>query len=82
MNQDENGLMELSKPLIAYLKENCHPYTSIVITEERVAVIETTLSIPDRSLEPINFVPEDSNGKYMKNCKSEPCDVPNQRCFP
>lgn len=43
---DEGKLQELAKPLIEYLKENCHPYTSIVITGERVAVMETALSIP------------------------------------
>lgn len=39
-------LEKLAEPLINYLRENCHPYTSIVITEERVAVFETVLSIP------------------------------------
>lgn len=38
---------ELAKPLIDYLKDNYHPYTSIVITPERVAVIETIQSIPE-----------------------------------
>lgn len=42
----EKSLEELAKPLMQYLKENCHPYTSIVITEERIAVLETVLSIP------------------------------------
>ena len=37
---------ELAEPLIEYLKDNCHPYTSIVVTQERVAVIETVQSIP------------------------------------
>lgn len=43
----EKSLEELAKPLMQYLKENCHPYTSIVITEERIAVLETVLSIPE-----------------------------------
>lgn len=43
---DKSKLEKLTKPLIEYLKENCHPYTSIVITGERVAVMETALSIP------------------------------------
>ncbi len=42
--QDE--LEELAKPLVEYLRDNCHPYTSIVITDERVAVVETALSVP------------------------------------
>lgn len=28
-------LYELAKPLVEYLKENCHPHTVIVITAER-----------------------------------------------
>lgn len=42
--QDE--LEELAKPLVEYLRDNGHPYTSIVITDERVAVVETVLSVP------------------------------------
>lgn len=30
-----------------YLRVNCHPYTYIVISESRVAVMETVCSIPD-----------------------------------
>lgn len=43
---EKDKLEELARPLSEYLKENCHPYTSIVITEERVAVVETVLSLP------------------------------------
>ncbi len=43
---DEKRLEELATPLMDYLKENCHPYTSILIGEGRVAVLETVLSIP------------------------------------
>lgn len=43
---DEKRLEELAIPLMDYLKENCHPYTSILIGEGRVAVLETVLSIP------------------------------------
>ncbi len=39
-------LDELAKPLVEYLKENCHPHTAIVITAERVAAVETVLSMP------------------------------------
>lgn len=42
-----NELEKLSKPLIEYLKNNYHPYTAIVITDERVVVIETIQSIPE-----------------------------------
>lgn len=47
---DHDKLEELTKPLIKYLEENCHPYTSIIITEERVAVVETVLSIPRKCI--------------------------------
>ena len=38
---------EMAKPLVEYLKQNSHPHTAIVVTDERVAVIETVLSIPE-----------------------------------
>lgn len=41
-------LEQLAKPLIEYLKENHHPHTAIVITADRVVVVETILSVPDR----------------------------------
>lgn len=34
MNEHEK-LLEMSKPLIDYLKDNYHPHTAIVVTEER-----------------------------------------------
>lgn len=42
----EEKLKILAEPLIKYLNNNYHPHTAIVITGERVAVIETVLSIP------------------------------------
>ena len=41
-------LEKLAKPLIEYLKENHHPHTAIVITDDRVMVVETILSVPDK----------------------------------
>lgn len=46
MNEHEK-LLEMSKPLIDYLKENYHPHTAIVVTEERVMVVETSVSVPN-----------------------------------
>ena len=37
---DTDRLEELARPLVEYLKENCHPHSAIVITAERTAVIE------------------------------------------
>lgn len=49
--EKRNGrIEELTKPLIDYLKDNYHPYTSIVITPERAAVIETVQSIPEECI--------------------------------
>ena len=45
MNEDLNNL---AQPLIAYLIKNHHPHTAIVITEERVVVVEGVLSIPQK----------------------------------
>lgn len=48
--EKDDRIEELAKPLIEYLKDNCHPYTSIVVTQERVAVIETVQSIPEECI--------------------------------
>lgn len=45
MEEDELG--KLAEPLIKYIKENCHPHMCIIVTDERVAVVETVLSIPN-----------------------------------
>ena len=43
-------LEEMARPLIEYLKQNCHPHTAIVVTDGRVAVVETVLSIVEESV--------------------------------
>lgn len=43
---EHDKVAELAKPLIKYLRDNCHPYTSVVVTEKQVTVNETILSIP------------------------------------
>ena len=44
--EDMNKLEELVKPLVELLRNNYHPHTTIVITQERTVVVETVLSIP------------------------------------
>ena len=44
---DNQKLEELARPLVEYLRNNLHPHASIVITDEQVQVVETTLSIPN-----------------------------------
>lgn len=51
MNEHEK-LLEMSKPLIDYLKKNYHPHTAIVVAEERVMVVETSVSVP--SVDPVS----------------------------
>lgn len=50
-NQKRDRLEDLARPLIEYLKENHHPHTSIVITEDRVEVMETIVSIPEKTMD-------------------------------
>lgn len=39
-------LEELAKPIAEYIRNHYHPHTAIVITDERVVVVEDSLSIP------------------------------------
>lgn len=47
---DVDKLEELVKPLMEYLRENCHPHSAVIITAERMAVVETVLSIPQKEI--------------------------------
>lgn len=47
---DADKLEELVKSLMEYLRENCHPHSAVIITAERMAVIETVLSIPQKEI--------------------------------
>lgn len=40
------GLESLAMPLVEYLKLNYHPHAAIVITDQRVAVVEDLISVP------------------------------------
>jgi len=39
-------LSNLAQPLVDYLRQNYHPHTAIVITDERVTVVEDVMSVP------------------------------------
>lgn len=41
-----NELEKLAKPLVDYLRNNYNPHTTIVITDERVSVVEDVIGIP------------------------------------
>ena len=41
----------LAQPLIEYMRDNYNPHVSIVITSERVVVIEDVLSVPNKSID-------------------------------
>lgn len=42
----DDKLELLAKPLMEYLEKNHHPYTAIIVTNERVEVVETVIAIP------------------------------------
>ena len=44
-------LQKLAQPLAEYMRDNYNPHVSIVITGERIAVIEDVLSIPNKSID-------------------------------
>lgn len=39
-------LQHLAEPLVKYLRENLHPHTAIVVTDDRVAVVEDIAGVP------------------------------------
>lgn len=39
-------LKVLAKPLVDYLRENHHPHTTIIVTYDRVVVVEDVIGIP------------------------------------
>ncbi|MBS6195438.1 MAG: hypothetical protein KH828_07655 [Clostridiales bacterium] len=43
---DEKVIEEAGKQIAEYIKTNCHPYITVIITAERVTVVEDVLSIP------------------------------------
>lgn len=45
-NKNNEHLKQLAEPLIQYLRENYHPYAAVVITDGRVVVVETAVSVP------------------------------------
>ena len=42
-------IQKLAQPLVEYMRDNYNPHVSIVITSERIAVIEDVLSIPNET---------------------------------
>lgn len=44
--QMADNLEQLAAPLVEYLRKNFHPHTAIVVTDERVVVVEDVLGIP------------------------------------
>lgn len=41
-----DSLEEVTQPVVKFLLENYNPHTSIIITSERIVVVEDVLSIP------------------------------------
>lgn len=44
--EELDKLEELAKPLVDYLREKYNPHTAIVVTGERVVVLESMMSVP------------------------------------
>lgn len=47
MTEKMKELEELAKPLLEFLRDNYHPHTAIIVTEERTVVVEDIASIPN-----------------------------------
>lgn len=46
MSKDQiDELKRLANPLVKFLRKNCHPHTTIVITDEWVVVTEDVIGI-------------------------------------
>lgn len=43
---EQSNLTDIASPLLAYLRQNYHPNAAILVTDERVIVVEDLLSIP------------------------------------
>lgn len=46
MKPTKSELENLARPLAQYLRDNHNPHTTIVITAERVVVVEDVIGIP------------------------------------
>ena len=47
MTEKSKEIKKLAEQLVELLKNNYHPHTVIIITEERTVVVEDILSIPN-----------------------------------
>jgi len=51
ITQDQlKQLGEAAKPLLEFLAENCHPHCSVIVTGQRVELVEGLASIPTRHI--------------------------------
>ena len=46
MEKEFERLLDITKPIIEYLRNHHTPHTAIVITDERVVVVEDKYSLP------------------------------------
>lgn len=46
MNEKEKLLEEVSLPVVEYLKKNHDPYTTIVITQDEIKLMQTEMGMP------------------------------------
>ena len=56
----EDELKQLARPLVDYLRKYHHPYTAIIITDDRMDVLESLAGIP------FPFMEDESNTIHLK----------------
>lgn len=42
----EDELRQAAAPLVQYLRENYHPHTAVIVTDEQVSVLEDVIGVP------------------------------------
>lgn len=55
-------LEQVCKPVVEYMKKNCSPHETIVITDEQFKIVADTIVIPAFRLNSITDVKKQENG--------------------
>lgn len=46
IREDLSELEALARPLVEYLRQKHHPHTAVVVTDDRVVLVEETMGVP------------------------------------
>ncbi len=49
MEEKIKALEEISKPVVDYLKNNCDPYCTVIITDSHIKLVRDEIGIPVKS---------------------------------